>query len=204
MTITFLAKKGGAGKTTCSLLVAEALRQAGNQVAVHDFDKQGTSTKSIVHSGSSVEIAVPDNSYSYIVFDTPPNLEHATTHLAVREADVIIIVTGQTVVDFWEVSEAVKFAQQTNLSAAVRVLVNKVKPGTILARSVDESIETLHVQALKTRIPDRQVFAHFVGGGGWNVLDRSAQALAGSLALEIVSLTKRTSVVPHQMKAAQE
>lgn len=201
MIVTFLAKKGGAGKTTCSLLVAEALRQAGNQVAVHDFDKQGTSTKSIQFSGSSVEIATPGNAYSYIVFDTPPSLEHATTHLAVKEADIIVVVTGQTVVDFWEVAEAVKFAQQTNARAVVRVLVNKVKPGTILARSVDESIETLHIQALKTRIPDRQVFAHFVGGGGWNVLDRSAQSLAGSLALEIVSLTKIISVDPHQIKA---
>jgi MinD-like ATPase involved in chromosome partitioning or flagellar assembly len=135
------------------------------------------------------------------VFDTPPSLEHATTHLAVKEADIIVVVTGQTVVDFWEVAEAVKFAQQTNARAVVRVLVNKVKPGTILARSVDESIETLHIQALKTRIPDRQVFAHFVGGGGWNVLDRSAQSLAGSLALEIVSLTKIISVDPHQIKA---
>jgi chromosome partitioning protein len=194
MKIAFLAKKGGAGKTTSSLLVAEALRQAGNHVAVHDFDKQGTSTKSITFSGSEVELAIPNNHYTYIVFDTPPNLEHSTTHLAVKEADVIVIVTGQTVVDFWEVTEAVKFAQDTNPRAAVRVLVNRVKSGTILARSVDASVAQLNVRALKTQIPDRQVFAHFVGGGGWNVLDRAAQVLAGKLALEIVSLASTTSL----------
>ena len=49
MKIAFLAKKGGAGKTTSSLLVAEALRQAGNHVAVQDFDKQGSSTKSLMY-----------------------------------------------------------------------------------------------------------------------------------------------------------
>jgi chromosome partitioning protein len=194
MKIAFLAKKGGAGKTTSSLLVAEALRQAGNHVAVHDFDKQGTSTKSITFSGSEVQLAIPNNSYTYIVFDTPPNLEHSTTHLAVKEADVIVVVTGQTVVDFWEVTEAVKFAQDTNAKAVVRVLVNRVKSGTILARSVDASVAQLNVRALQTQIPDRQVFAHFVGGGGWNVLDRAAQVLAGKLALEIVSLTNSTSL----------
>ncbi len=188
MKIAFIAKKGGAGKTTSSLLVAEALRQAGNHVALQDFDKQGSSTKSIRHSHSEVEIAVPKSQYTYIVFDTPPNLEHAASLVAVQQADVIIVVTGQTVVDFWEVSEAVEFAEKTNPRAAVRVLINRVKSGTILARSVDDSVAALKIKALKTQIPDRQVFAHFVGGGGWNVLDRSAQALAGKLALEIVSL----------------
>src|ERR1035437_1192982 len=194
MKIAFLAKKGGAGKTTSSLLVAEALRQAGNHVAVQDFDKQGSSTKSLMHSQSEVEIAVPKNEYTYIVFDTPPNLEHSATLGAVREADVIVVVTGQQVVDFWEVTEAVEFAEKTNPRAVVRVLVNKVKNGTILARSVDESIMALKVKALQTHIPDRQVFAHFVGGGGWNVLDRAAQVVAGKLALEIVSLTNSSSL----------
>jgi chromosome partitioning protein len=194
MKIAFLAKKGGAGKTTSSLLVAEALRQAGNHVALHDFDKQGTSTKSIRYSGSEIELAVPKSEYTYIVFDTPPNLEHAATLLAVKEADVVIVVTGQTVVDFWEVGEAVTFAEKTNPRAVVRVLVNRVKAGTILARSVEESVSTLRIKALQTQVPDRQVFAHFVGGGGWNVLDRNAQALAGRLALEIVGLTKSATL----------
>jgi chromosome partitioning protein len=194
MKIAFLAKKGGAGKTTSSLLVAEALRQAGNHVAVQDFDKQGSSTKSLTYSKSEVEIAIPKNEYTYIVFDTPPNLEHPATLLAVREANVVLIVTGQQIVDFWEVTEAVDFAEKTNPRAVVRVLVNKVKSGTILARSVDESVAALKVRALQTQIPDRQVFAHFVGGGGWNVLDRAAQVIAGKLALEIVSLTNSSSL----------
>jgi chromosome partitioning protein len=194
MNIAFLAKKGGAGKTTSSLLVAEALRRAGNLVAVHDFDKQGSSTKSIRYSGSEVEIAVPNQEYKYIIFDTPPNLEHAATHLAVKEAHVVLIVTGQQIVDLWEVAEAVEFAEKTNPKAVVRVLVNKVKAGTILARTLEQSITSLNVKALNTQIPDRQGYAHFVGGGGWNVLDRAAQALAGKLALEVVSLTHTTSM----------
>ena len=87
-----------------------------------------------------------------------------------------------------------EFAEKTNPRAAVRILINRVKAGTILARSVDDSVSALKIKALKTQIPDRQVFAHFVGGGGWDVLDRSAQALAGKLALEIVSLPQTASL----------
>ena len=159
--LRFRQKRGGAGKTTSSLLVAEALRQAGNHVALQDLDKQGSSTKSIRHSGSEVEIAVPKNQYTYIVFDTPPNLEPAASLVAVQQADVVIIVTGQTVVDFWEVSEAVEFAEKTNPKAAVRVLINRVKTGTILARSVEDSVAALKIKALKTQIPDRPGFRSF-------------------------------------------
>lgn len=87
-----------------------------------------------------------------------------------------------------------EFAEKTNPKAAVRVLINRVKTVTILARSVEDSVTALKIKAVKTQIPDRQVFAHFVGGGGWNVLDRSAQALAGKLALEIVSLPQSASL----------
>jgi hypothetical protein len=38
-------------------------------------------------------------------------------------------------------------------------------------------VYTSRSKALKTQTPDGQVFAHFVAGGDWNVLDRSAEAL---------------------------
>jgi cellulose biosynthesis protein BcsQ len=36
MNITLLAKKGGVGKSTVSVLLYEAFRQAGKSVAIHD------------------------------------------------------------------------------------------------------------------------------------------------------------------------
>jgi hypothetical protein len=69
---------------------------------------------------------------------------------------------------------------------------------------VDESVTALNVKALQTHIPDRQVFAHFVGGGGWNVLDRAAQVIAGKLALEIVSLTNSSSLGADQTRQSKK
>ena len=177
MKIAFLAKKGGAGKTTSSLLVAEALRQAGNHVALQDFDKQGSSTKSLHYSGSEVEIAVPKSQYTYILFDTPPNLEHPATHVAVKQADVIIVVTGQTVVDFWEVGEAVAFAEKTNPKAVVRVLVNRVKAGTILGAKRGRIGGDATDQSAQNPDPRSSSICSLCG---WRWMERAGQDRAGS------------------------
>ena len=47
MNITVLAKKGGVGKSTVSLVLYEAFRQAGKTVRIQDWDQQGTTNKSL-------------------------------------------------------------------------------------------------------------------------------------------------------------
>ena len=51
MNITLLAKKGGVGKSTVSLLLFEAFRQAGKTVAILDWNAQGTSSKALEQIG---------------------------------------------------------------------------------------------------------------------------------------------------------
>jgi cellulose biosynthesis protein BcsQ len=51
MRIAVIAKKGGVGKTTLCILLHEALRQTGQQVAVRDFDAQGSATKALSEAG---------------------------------------------------------------------------------------------------------------------------------------------------------
>ena len=47
MNITLLAKKGGVGKSTLSILLYEAFRHAGKSVSIRDWDAQGTSSKAL-------------------------------------------------------------------------------------------------------------------------------------------------------------
>jgi cellulose biosynthesis protein BcsQ len=47
MNITLLAKKGGVGKSTLSILLYEAFRHAGKSVSLRDWDAQGTSSKAL-------------------------------------------------------------------------------------------------------------------------------------------------------------
>ena len=48
------------------------------------------------------------------MYDTPPNLDHTATATAVREADIVLVVTSPSPADIWEAEDAVKFAKRKN------------------------------------------------------------------------------------------
>src|SRR3954447_19584830 len=86
MKLSLLAKKGGVGKSTVSLLLYEAFRQAGKSVSILDWDAQGTSSKSLelINGTGEPQNRKPD----IVIYDTPPSLEHTATATAVRNADI--------------------------------------------------------------------------------------------------------------------
>ena len=194
MNIAVVAKKGGVGKSTISLLLAGALSRAGRNAAVQDWDAQGTSNKSCRITGG--QIAVPGQPYDYLIFDTKPDLSEASTRAAVLHADIIIIPTTPSTPDLWEARESAEYVTHVNPSAPARLLVNKMKKGTRLGSLVDEAIKQcgIPIPVLKTSVLDRQVYAHFIGGG-WDVLDLAAQQQVTNLALELISL-RAPSVAP--------
>jgi chromosome partitioning protein len=197
MNICIIARKGGVGKSTASLLIAEALRQTGKRVAIHDWDDQGTSSRSSKIAGR--ELAETNKQYDFILYDTPPNLDHLSTATAVRHANVILIMTTPNAADLWEAKDAADFAIQANSKAIIRVLVNKVKKGTLVARSLQDAFKVLQIPipALTNQIQDRQVFAHFLTGG-WSCLDVPAQLQVANLVSEILTLGYQPTTSPRK------
>ena len=90
--ITLLAKKGGVGKSTLSLLLYEAFGQAGKTVLLRDWDAQGTSSKAL-ELIRGPETPTPSKDAEIAIYDTPPSLEHTATAAAVRDAKIVLIVT---------------------------------------------------------------------------------------------------------------
>src|SRR6266851_10022511 len=120
MNITLLAKKGGVGKSTVSLLLYEAFRHAGKTVSIHDWDLQGTSTKALeLINGRNSEL---DRQAGIVIWDTPPSLDHTATATAVRNAEIVLVVTSPAPADIWEAEDAVRFVRTRNPKAAVRVI----------------------------------------------------------------------------------
>jgi cellulose biosynthesis protein BcsQ len=173
MNITLLAKKGGVGKSTLSLLLYESFRQTGKSVSMHDWDAQGTSSKALelilgadaAHRDAKAEIAI---------YDTPPDLKHTATATAVRNADIALIVTSPSPADIWEADEAVQFVQEKNPSAKIRVIFNKVRRTTVLGRLVEESAKQLSVPVLSATLSARECYQHAVAQG-WKALDSAAR-----------------------------
>jgi chromosome partitioning protein len=179
MNITVLAKKGGVGKSTLSLLLYEAFRQAGKSAAIRDWDAQGTSSKAMELISALDDPSKPDASAKsakpeILIYDTPPNLEHNATATAVRASDIVLVVTSPSPADIWEADEAVRFAKAKNPAAKIRVIFNKVRKATVLGRLVDESAKQLSVPVLSATLSARECYQHAVASG-WKALDSAAR-----------------------------
>lgn len=200
MNIALMAKKGGVGKSTLSILLYEALRAAGKSVTIRDWDAQGTSSKVLellraddkllplamaaAGSGESVPAQAPPD---VLIYDTPPNLEHTSTATAVRDADIALIVTTPSPADVWEAEEAVNFVTSRNAEATVRVVFNKVRKSTILGRLLEASSADAPYQDLGVRISARECYQHAIAQG-WKALDSAAREEVLQLALAVLSL----------------
>jgi chromosome partitioning protein len=184
MNITLLAKKGGVGKSTVSILLYEAFRQAGKSVTIRDWDAQGTSSKAlelIIGQG----VSQPSKA-DIVIFDTPPSLEHNATATAVRDADIVLVVTSPSPADIWEADDAVRFVKAKNSSAAVRVIFNKVRKATVLGRLIEESAKQVSVPALPVTLSARECYQHAVAQG-WKALDSAARQEVLQLIVALLS-----------------
>jgi cellulose biosynthesis protein BcsQ len=188
MNITLFAQKGGVGKSTVSLLLYEAFRHAGNTVHIHDWDAQGTSNKALalIH-GKKPEM---NGKAEFIIWDTPPDLGHIATGTAVRNADIALVVTTPAPADIWEAESAVKFVQDENPKAVIRVVFNKVRKTTMLGRLVDESAKEMSAPSLPI-LSDRECYKHAIGQG-WKALDSAAREEVLQFAVSLLSLKKTT------------
>jgi len=173
-----------------SLLLYEAFRQAGRSVYLHDWDAQGTSSKSLelIHGTSR-----PDktNNASIVIYDTPPSLEHTATATAVRNADMVLVVTSPSPADIWEADDAVRFVQAKNPKASIRVVFNKVRKATVLGRLVDESAKQVSVPSLPVTLSARECYQHAVAQG-WKALDSAARQEILHLIVAVLSPATET------------
>ena len=186
MKIAILAKKGGVGKSTVTLLLHEALRQAGRSVQVRDWDAQGTSSKALEHITAGVTPALELAQHEIVLYDTPPNLEHTASAAAVRDAGIVLVVTTPSPADIWEADEAVQFAVSRNPEAIIRLVYNKVRRSTILGRLVGQGLQAGH-QQLSARLSSRECYQHALVQG-WRALDGSAREEVLQLGLAVLSL----------------
>ena len=186
LNITLLAKKGGVGKSTTSILLYEVLRQAGKTVALKDWDAQGTSSKALefIHGQRPETVANPD----IVIWDTPPSLDHTATATAVRSANLALAITTPAPADIWEAEEAVRFVRERNGKAIVRVVFNDFKKSTVLGRLVEESAKPLSVPYLSIMLNSRECYKHMIVQG-WKALDNAAREEALQFALALLSLT---------------
>jgi cellulose biosynthesis protein BcsQ len=177
-------QKGGVGKSTLSLLLYEAFRQAEKTVYV-DWDPQGTSTKALALMIGEQKIT--RQQADIIIWDTPPTLDHTATVTAARSANIALALPSPAPFDIWEADEAARFVRDKNSEAIVRIVVNQFRKIDRLGRLIHDSLKQVSAPSLPIMISDRQCYKH-AGAQGWKALDAAAREEVLQFAVALLSL----------------
>jgi len=185
--LTVCNGKGGAGKTTLSVLLATAFAQAGHKTALLDCDPQGTATRWLGETGE-VPLAQPGETWPMLIVDTPPQLAAAGLHQALARSDAALLVSSPSPADLWTSQDTVAVIRQ-HLPAGrpARILFNQVQSRTVLARDLAALAGHIGLPALNARIGRRQSFQH-AAVLGWKALDKESREELLQTALEIAAL----------------
>jgi chromosome partitioning protein len=183
--IAIVNGKGGVGKTTTAILLAEALRHSGLSVAILDRDPQGSARAAATQIGLPFEVC-PTTQQTII--DTAPRLDYEPTVSAMRDADKVIIVVGPSPLDLatsFQTARHVQSLRGGNMSK-VRILFNKVSRNN-LSETRDELIEGWPCQSLPNSLRHLTQY-QMAAVKGWKALTRSAQDEVQKVAINILAL----------------
>ncbi len=188
MVITLCNQKGGAGKTTLTLLLAMALENVGRKVAVIDRDPQQTSSQAITHLRGSglteIKLATVADGYDVVFIDTAPRLDE-TLAQAIAASDRVFLVSSPSPADLWSTQQSRAFVENALQPGAKRaVLFNSVVQSAKISRDLEEFAKLIGLPTLKNFVTRRQAYQYAVLQG-WNVLKLGEKMEIQNAALEI-------------------
>lgn len=186
MVITFCNGKGGAGKTTLSILLGCALADAGRRVAFLDRDPQQTATRWIEETKPSIALAQPGATYDALIIDTPPHLESSAVHESLAQADKVVLVSSPSPADLWTSQRTVGAIRQHHHRDKAALLFNQVQRHTLLARELGPLAARIGLPMLTHQVSRRQCYQHALVLG-WKALDPAAREEILQVALEIIT-----------------
>lgn len=165
MRITLASTKGGPGKTTSAMYLAQALTAYGT-VEVHDADPQGSATDwryTAEDDGAPLDFdIVPSNPQSigrlkrsqrtdHVVIDTPPG--HPDIIMAaMKVADAVVIPTEPSGMDMVQVWKTMEMAQDQPCV----ILLTKSAPNTRSYKAATAVIDAEDAPRFETEIPRRE------------------------------------------------
>ena len=172
MIISVINSKGGVGKTTLALLLAEAFRRRGDGSEVWDADPQGSAydwAAAAAENDDPLPFPVmPVNkaqlrrqppAAAWTIVDTPPGDPEAIT-LAAARADFVLIPTDASPMDMKRAA-----ATLAALDAPAALLFCKINTRTQLASAARTWVETEDVSFLDSVVPSREDAKKIVDGG---------------------------------------
>ena len=181
MIYAFLSQKGGVGKTTLSVHLADALARRGSRVLLVDADPQQSAMKwSTFRAGenkfSVIAMAKPTlhkelapiyADYTDIVIDGPPRV-HELAKSIILAADLVLIPVQPSPPDVWATADTVDLVTEARVfkeGLKSAIMINRKIVNTVIGRDVREALVTLNTPILQADISQRVAFAEAFADG---------------------------------------
>jgi virC1 protein len=159
--------KGGTGKTTSSILLAEALHRVGKRVVVMDADPQASASiwaADAAEDGAGLNFDVqPANVQSIktgvtdpeviVIVDCPPVMPQII-EAAINAADHVIIPVSPSGIEVSRMWDTIDVAEEKNKNFGV--LLTSVVQNTKTLQEVIDALGVENIPVYATRIPQRQ------------------------------------------------
>jgi len=185
--ITVTNQKGGCGKSTISLTLADGLLRKGHRVLVIDTDTQNssvdwaaTATLHDCNRPDVISISRPSidaelsqyQDYDYIVIDSISGIQGFSIQLVasiIKSADLVLIPIIPAPVDIWGTIKTIEMVKQrrahTGGSPETYFLMNRTRPNTILKSAVKDALDGSGLPVLQTEISQAEIIPKLIGEG---------------------------------------
>lgn len=200
MIIALLNQKGGVGKSTLSIHIADFLARSGKHVLLVDADPQGSALDWAAARPDKPRFPVigmpkptlhrelPDLSVGrdFVLIDGPPRVNELARS-AIMASDTVLIPVQPSPYDVWAAKDIVDLLNEAivfkaNLKSAF--VINRKISNTAIGRDVGDALAGYPVPVLKSTIGQRVAFAESAAQG-LTVMDTDPN---GPAAREIESL----------------
>ncbi len=195
MLITIAGLKGGVGKTTLSVALAEALAERDGASLLVDTDPQGSAMRwsdSAVETGTGLRSTVlslptPDlgrridritESYPSTVIDTPPGHRRIVA-AAVAVADLVVVPCQPAMADLDRLWPTLALVEEA-LRPAV-VVLNRIRSGTLSLGATLEALNEAKVDVAESLVLQREAISATFGSRPGVALVRVGAELLGEL-----------------------
>lgn len=193
MIIALLNQKGGVGKTTLAVHIAEALTRIGKSVLLVDADPQGSALDwsenrpenpsfpviGLPKSNLHKELPALAKNYDAVLIDGPPRVNEIA-RAAIMASDIVLIPVQPSPYDVWAAKEIVDLLQEASAfkeSIKSAFVINRKIVNTAIGRDVGEALAGYALPVLNTAIGQRVAFAESAARG-LTVMDTEPNGVA--------------------------
>ena len=202
MIIGMVNQKGGVGKTTLSINIADCIaRCTESRVLLIDADKQGSAIAWINARSDKAKFTVIGlasdqihkqiddiaKDYDHVIIDAPAQLGRFAQSI-IRSSDVVIIPVKPSPADVWAADDVINLCEQAhdiNKNLKYFFAVNQKIQKTAIGQSIKKSLAAYSAGILDSEIMNRVVFATSFNDGQ-SVFDIDASSAASK---EILAMT---------------